>query len=68
MLEVRDYVMSEPDRRTVTWLGTTSPFNITAEALTLAAFTRADIDDLLEQHTAATGQLFLDDARAATRP
>lgn len=63
MRQVRDYVISEADRRVVTWLGTTSPFNITAEALTLAAFTRADMDDLLDQHTAATGQIFLEEAR-----
>jgi hypothetical protein len=38
--------------------GTTSPFNILAEPLTLAAFTEAEVDELLGQHTAVTGQRF----------
>src|SRR5262249_32257078 len=29
---VRDYVFTQEERRAVSWLGTTSPFNITAEA------------------------------------
>ncbi|MEZ4302758.1 MAG: ATP-binding protein [Polyangiaceae bacterium] len=58
MRQVRDYVLAEDDRRTVAWLGTTSPFNITADALTLPTFTETDVTDLLAQHTAATGQVF----------
>ncbi len=63
MRHVRDYVISADERKTLTWLGTTSPFNITAAGLTLAVFTRADVDDLLDQHTRATGQVFQPDAR-----
>ena len=63
MRQVRDYVISGDERKALTWLGTTSPFNITAAGLTLAVFTRADVDDLLDQHTRATGQVFQPDAR-----
>ena len=56
--QVRDYVLSAEDRRTISWLGTTSPFNITAEATTLGAFTEGEVAELLEQHTAATSQRF----------
>lgn len=64
MRQVRDYAIAEEDRRAVAWLGTTSPFNITADALTLPTFTRVDVEDLLAQHTAATGQLFEPEAAA----
>lgn len=64
MRQVRDYALTEQDPRAVSWLGTASPFNITADALTLPAFTRADVDDLLAQHTAATGQRFEPEAVA----
>jgi len=56
MRQVRDYALSVEDRRAVTWLGTTSPFNITAEAATLEPFTRDDVHELLLQHTTHTGQ------------
>jgi hypothetical protein len=56
MRQVRDYALSAGERRAVTWLGTTSPFNITAEAATLEPFTRNDVHELLLQHTAHTGQ------------
>jgi len=55
---VRDYVLTEEDRRTVKWLGTTSPFNIEAEPLTLRPFTRDEVAELLGQHTEDTGQPF----------
>ncbi|MBI4699744.1 MAG: ATP-binding protein [Deltaproteobacteria bacterium] len=58
MRQVRDYVMSTEDRRAVSWLGTTSPFNITAEAATLTPFSRHDVAELLGQHSAHTGQRF----------
>jgi hypothetical protein len=58
MREVRDYVISNQERYAVAWLGTTSPFNITAETVTLRMFTREEVDELLLQHTAATGQRF----------
>lgn len=56
--QVRDYVLSAEDRRALSWLGTTSPFNITAEATTLGPFTEAEVAELLAQHTAATSQRF----------
>ena len=58
MRQVRDYTLSADDRRAVAWLGTTSPFNITAEATTLGPFTAPEVAELLAQHTAATGQRF----------
>jgi hypothetical protein len=62
--QVRDYALRDEDRRTLTWLGTTSPFNITAEATTLEAFSAAEVGELLAQHTAATGQRFSPEAVA----
>ena len=56
--QVRDYIVSAEDRKALSWLGTTSPFNITAEAATLGPFTEAEVAELLGQHTAATGQRF----------
>jgi hypothetical protein len=50
------------DRSAVSWLGTSSPFNITAEATTLGPFTRAEVEELLAEHTADTGQRFEPDA------
>ena len=54
--QVRDYVFSQKDRRAAAWLGSASPFNITAEAATLRAFTKEDVFELLLQHTTQTGQ------------
>lgn len=62
--QVRDYVISTEQRRAVTWLGTTSPFNITAEAATLGPFSEEEVAELLAQHTAATGQRFEPEATA----
>jgi len=45
--QVRDYVLTQEERRAVAWLGTTSPFNITAEAQTLEPFTAAEVSELL---------------------
>jgi hypothetical protein len=53
---IRDYVLSEEERKTVTWLGTTSPFNITAETQTLEPFTAAEVKELYLKHTRETGQ------------
>jgi hypothetical protein len=58
MRQVRDYTLSTDDRRAVAWLGTTSPFNIAAEATTLGPFTEPEVAELIAQHTAATGQRF----------
>jgi len=63
--QVRDYVLSTEERRAVSWLGTTSPFNITADATTLGPFTEAEVGELLAQHTVVTGQRF--EAEAAAR-
>ncbi|HSN99099.1 MAG TPA: AAA-like domain-containing protein, partial [Candidatus Nanopelagicales bacterium] len=65
MRQVRDYALSQEERQTVAWLGTTSPFNITAEAATLASFTREQVAALLGQHTEVTGQRF--EAQAVER-
>jgi len=46
----------------VSWLGTTSPFNITAEASTLEPFSRDEVAELLAQHTELTGQPFTEPA------
>jgi hypothetical protein len=62
---VRDYIFTHEDRRAVSWLGTTSPFNIAAEATTLGAFTRDEVEELLLQHTTTTGQRFEPEAIAA---
>jgi type II secretory pathway predicted ATPase ExeA len=56
--QVRDYALAAEDRRAVAWLGTTSPFNITAEASTLEPFSRDEVAELLDQHTEHTGQRF----------
>ena len=62
MRQVRDYVLASKERNAVSWLGTTSPFNISAEASTLAAFSKEDVVELLGRHTEATGQCFAEDA------
>ncbi|MCA9704577.1 MAG: ATP-binding protein [Myxococcales bacterium] len=62
--QVRDYALRQEDRRVLSWLGTTSPFNITAEATTLGPFSEAEVGELLHQHTEATGQRFGSDAVA----
>jgi hypothetical protein len=62
--QVRDYALREQDRKAMAWLGTTSPFNITAEATTLGPFTEAEVGELLAQHTQLTGQRFSPEAVA----
>ncbi len=62
MRQVRDYALSRKDQHAVSWLGTTSPFNITAESSTLLPFTPEDVRELLGQHTTRTGQVFSEDA------
>jgi len=62
--QVRDYALREDERRALSWLGTSSPFNITAVAATLGPFTEAETSELLLQHTAATGQRFEPEAMA----
>lgn len=53
--DVRDYKMLSGGQ---TRLGTASPFNIKSDSLRLANFTAAQVKELYEQHTAATGQPF----------
>ena len=56
MRNIRDYKANvRPDSDT---LGSSSPFNIATEALTLTNFTGEEIASLYRQHTAETGQVF----------
>jgi hypothetical protein len=58
--DVRDYRLKV--RPEVQSLGTSSPFNIKVESLTLPNFTEAEVSDLYGQHTADTGQAFTSEA------
>lgn len=59
--DVRDYrIRLRPDGET---LGTSSPFNIKIESLTLRNFTAAEIAELYDQHTMETGQAFAPEAK-----
>ena len=56
---IRDYVVGD-GQRTMSWLVSTSPFNITAENVTLAAFTEAEVGELrreTETEARALGQV-----------
>lgn len=44
-------------------LGTASPFNIKSDSLTLQNFSKQEVYNLLEQHTAETGQVFPEDVK-----
>jgi hypothetical protein len=57
--DVRDYRVAAGSSGR---LGTASPFNIKAESLTLRNFTLDEVRALYGQHTAETGQVFLEDA------
>jgi len=60
MRNIRDYkVKIRPDKET---LGSSSPFNIVKEALTLRNFTKQEIAKLYSQHTKLTKQVFKKDA------
>ncbi len=60
--DVRDYrIRLRHDEET---LGTSSPFNIKIESLTLRNFTEAEIAEIYDQHTADTGQVFTSEAKA----
>jgi hypothetical protein len=56
--QVRDHALGALGRNEVSWLGTTWPFNVTAEAATLEAFTPGEVAELLGLHTTHTGQRF----------
>jgi len=54
--DVRDYkIRLRPEREN---LGTSSPFNVKSKSLFMLGFTVAEVSDLLEEHTKATGQAF----------
>ncbi|WP_395811661.1 ATP-binding protein [Archangium minus] len=57
--DVRDYKVTTDSRG---HLGTSSPFNIKVESLTLRNFTRDEVEELYQQHTHDTGQVFLPEA------
>jgi hypothetical protein len=60
MRNIRDYkARIRPESET---LGSASPFNIIAEALTIQNFTKEEIIQLYQQHTGETGQIFEDGA------
>lgn len=60
--DVRDYrIRLRPDGDS---LGTASPFNIKVESLTLRNFTAPEVGELVDQHTAETGQPFTPEAKA----
>ncbi len=59
MRDVRDYkVASGGSQR----LNTSSPFNIKVRSITLGNFSFQDVQNLYQQHTAATGQIFTPEA------
>jgi hypothetical protein len=57
--DVRDYKVASGG---IDRLGTSSPFNIKADSITLRNFTRDEIAALYGQHTAETGQVFVPEA------
>ncbi len=59
MRDVRDYAITSGSSGR---LGSSSPFNIKDEALTLGGFTRQEVADLYAQHTTDNGQVFLPEA------
>ena len=56
MRNIRDYKSKIRENRLT--LGSTSPFNIITEAITLTNFTFDEVAQLYGQHTQATGQVF----------
>ncbi len=64
--DVRDYrLLSREDPLTGgDRFGTASPFNIKARSLLLRNFNAEEVRELYEQHTAATGQVWTDEAKA----
>ncbi len=57
--DVRDYRLTRPDGEVITG---GSAFNIKAESIRLGDFSRAELEALYAQHTAATGQVFTPEA------
>ena len=60
--DVRDYKITRRDG--LQRIGSSSPFNIKSDSLTLRNFTAREVAELYEQHTAETGQAFSADAKA----
>ncbi len=60
--DVRDYRLSL--RPSGDSLGSASPFNIKVRSLTIRDFTAEEVAELYDQHTAAAGQVFNDEAKA----
>ncbi|HBL30785.1 MAG TPA: polyketide biosynthesis operon protein CyrO [Acidobacteria bacterium] len=59
--DVRDYrIHLRPETES---LGTSSPFNIKVESLTLRNFVAAEVAELYDQHTSETGQAFTAEAK-----
>ena len=61
--DVRDYRIRSGAENAIVAGG--SAFNVRAASLRLGDFSRADVESLLAQHTAETGQAFTGEARAA---
>ena len=60
MRNIRDFKAKiRPNAET---LGSSSPFNVIQEALTLRNFTEEEVGELYAQHTTATGQIFTPEA------
>ncbi|MCU0290158.1 MAG: AAA-like domain-containing protein [Acidobacteria bacterium] len=59
--DVRDYKAKvREDQKS---LGTASPFNIKSDAILLENFSKQEVYELLEQHTAETGQVFPEEVK-----
>lgn len=61
MRDVRDYKYASGGSER---LNTSSPFNIKVRSFTLSNFTLAEVRNLYQQHTEATGQIFTEEAIA----
>ncbi len=62
--DVRDYRLPSPaGEGDAERLGTASPFNVKARSLLLRDFTAEEVDELYEQHTAETGQVWTEAAK-----
>ena len=59
--DVRDYRAEVRDDQKS--LGTASPFNIKSNSILLQNFSKQEVSELLEQHTAETGQVFPDEVK-----
>ena len=59
MRDVRDYKVASSG---IQRLNTSSPFNIKVRSITLANFSFQDVQNLYQQHTEATGQIFTPEA------